>query len=242
MHGKTKCFSVMDNKSLSSRNKNLDTAVLSSNNNEINREFNQILKKVDDLKTSMNGLTSLIREVIERLDKLEKNSESLKVQSVLDECNTLEVFPIETAASLKEVESMIENNSAFKKNLITSLTQVTSADIKKTIRNILHYLITDEMAQKYSWLGQRHKAAYQNLQISKILTLVVQMRHQDITCEQISSVAAEWLKHAKQRAQRKSEKEKKCRKEETPPLSSNSSSDDSESDELNDECSSNDEH
>ncbi|XP_024893112.1 uncharacterized protein LOC112468236 [Temnothorax curvispinosus] len=181
MHGKTKCFSVMDKKSLSSRNKNLDTALLSSNNNEINREFNQILKKVDDLKTSMNanlnGLTSLIREVIERLDKLEKNSESLKVQSVLDECNTLEVFPIETAASLKEVESMIENNSAFKKNLITSLTQVTSADIKKTIRNILHYLITDEMAQKYSWLGQRHKAAFQNLQISKILTLVVQMRH-----------------------------------------------------------------
>ncbi|XP_071570421.1 uncharacterized protein [Temnothorax nylanderi] len=72
--------------------------------------------------------------------------------------------------------------------------------------------------------------------------VVVQMRHQDITCEQISSVAAEWLKHAKQRAQRKSEKEKKCRKEETPPLSSNSSSDNSESDELNDECSSNDEH
>ncbi|XP_077272559.1 uncharacterized protein LOC143903069 isoform X4 [Temnothorax americanus] len=61
------------------------------------------------------------------------------------------------------------------------------------------------------------------------IAVVVQMRHQDITCEQISSVAAEWLKHAKQRAQRKSEKEKKCRKEETPPLSSNSSSDDSES-------------
>ncbi|XP_071580299.1 uncharacterized protein [Temnothorax nylanderi] len=232
----------MDNKSLSSRNKNLDTAVLSSNNDEINHKIPQILRIVEDLKTSMNGLTSLIREVIKRLDNLEKNSESLKVQSVLDECNTLEVFPIETAASLKEVESMIENNSAFKKNLITSLTQVTSADIKKTIRNILHYLITDEMAQKYSWLGQRHKAAFQNLQISKILTLVVQMRHQDITCEQISSVAAEWLKHAKQRAQRKSEKEKKCRKEETPPLSSNSSSDNSESDELNDECSSNDEH
>lgn len=26
------------------------------------------------------------------------------------------------------------------------------------------------MAQQYSWLGQRHKAAFQNLQISKILT------------------------------------------------------------------------
>lgn len=66
----------------------------------------------------MNGLTSLIREIIQRLDILEKNSESSKVQSILDECNTLEVFPIATAASLKEVESIIENNSAFKKNLV----------------------------------------------------------------------------------------------------------------------------
>ncbi|XP_011685498.1 PREDICTED: transmembrane protein 26-like [Wasmannia auropunctata] len=35
--------------------------------------------------------------------------------------------------------------------------------------------------------------------------VVVKMRHQDITHEQISSVDAEWLKHAKQRTQRKSE-------------------------------------
>jgi len=174
----------------------------------------------------MNGLTSLIREIIERLDVLEKNSESLQMQSVLDEYNTLvEVFPIKTTDSLKEVETKIENNSAFKGKLVSfiniilskilnvilsetvilsfefylsenvilsftkvhkmilyilklisiclkikSLTQVTSTDIKKTIRNILHYLITDEMAQDYSWLGQRRKAAFQNLEISKILT------------------------------------------------------------------------
>lgn len=174
----------------------------------------------------MNGLTSLIREIIERLDVLEKNNESLQVQSVLDEYNTLvEVFPIKTTDSLKEVETKIENNSAFKGKLVSfiniilskilnvilsetvilsfefylsenvilsftkvhkmilyilklisiclkikSLTQVSSTDIKKTIRNILHYLITDEMAQDYSWLGQRRKAAFQNLEISKILT------------------------------------------------------------------------
>lgn len=174
----------------------------------------------------MNGLTSLIREIIERLDVLEKNSESLQVQSVLDEYNTLvDIFPIKTTDSLKEVETKIENNSAFKGKLVSfiniilskilnvilsetvilsfecylsenvilyftkvykmilyllkliliclkikSLTQVTSTDIKKTIRNILHYLITDEMAQDYSWLGQRRKAAFQNLEISKILT------------------------------------------------------------------------
>jgi len=166
------------------------------------------------MKVSINGITSLIREVIQRLDALEKNSVSLKMQSVLDEYNTLVgVFPIKTVASLKEVESKIENNSAFKEKLIISLTQVSSTDIKKTVRNILHYLITDEMAQQYSWLGQRHKAAFHNLQISKILTLVIKMRHQDTMYEQISSIAAEWLKHAKQRAQRKSEKGDKYRQE-----------------------------
>lgn len=64
----------------------------------------------------MNGLTSLIREIIERLDVLEKNSESLQVQSVLDEYNTLvEVFPIKTTDSLKEVKTKIENNCIQRK-------------------------------------------------------------------------------------------------------------------------------
>lgn len=48
-----------------------------------------------------------------------KNSESLKIQSILDEYNTfIELFPIETAATLKEVKSIIENNSAFKRKLV----------------------------------------------------------------------------------------------------------------------------
>lgn len=67
----------------------------------------------------MNSLTALIREVIQRLNILEKNSESSKVQSVLDEYNRfVEVFPIKTVANLKEVESTIENNSAFKGKLV----------------------------------------------------------------------------------------------------------------------------
>lgn len=83
---------------------------------EINR---QILRAVESLKISMNCLISLNREIIERLDTLEKN-ESFKVQSVLDEHNTLVgVFPIETAANLKEAESQIENNSAFKGKLVS---------------------------------------------------------------------------------------------------------------------------
>nr|XP_012217761.1 PREDICTED: uncharacterized SDCCAG3 family protein-like [Linepithema humile]XP_012217769.1 PREDICTED: uncharacterized SDCCAG3 family protein-like [Linepithema humile] len=220
------------NKTLSSnsRSQKLDISVLSSNNDkEMNQEIHQILKIVQNLKISMNGLTSLNREIIERLDVLEKNSESLQVQSVLDEHNTLvEVFPIKTANSLKEVETKIENNSAFKGKLVKSLTQVTSADIKKTIRNILHYLITDEMAQDYSWLGQRCKTAFQNLEISKILTLV-KIRHEDATYEQISSVVAEWLKHAKQRVQRKSQKEEKCRQKEPQITSGSDNSENNES-------------
>ena len=76
---------------------------------------------MENLRVSINGLTSLIREIIQRLDTLEKNSESLKVQSVLDEGNTLEDFPIATAASLKKVESIIESNCAFKKHLVKIL-------------------------------------------------------------------------------------------------------------------------
>ncbi|GAB1862402.1 hypothetical protein CAJAP_03481 [Camponotus japonicus] len=219
------------NKTLLSNSRSQKLDISSSNSDkEINHEIHQILKIVQSLKISMNGLTSLIREIIERLNVLEKNSESLQMQSVLDEYNTLvEVFPIKTTDSLKEVETKIENNSAFKGKLIKSLTQVTSTDIKKTIRNILHYLITDEMAQDYSWLGQRRKAAFQNLEISKILTLVVKMRHQDATYEQIYSISAEWLKHAKQRVQRKSHKEEKYRQKEHQITSS---SDDSENNET----------
>src|SRR5436190_24190346 len=39
---------------------------------EMNQEIHQILKIVQSLKISMNGLTSLNREIIERLDVLEK--------------------------------------------------------------------------------------------------------------------------------------------------------------------------
>lgn len=104
-------------------NKSFDVIITIS---EINHEIHQILRLVESLKVSMNGLTSLIREIIQRLDVLEKNNESLKVQSVLDECNTLGVFPIATAASLKEVESIIENNSAFKKNLVNFIFNIIS--------------------------------------------------------------------------------------------------------------------
>lgn len=102
-------------------NKIFDTIVeiVSNTITEIHREIHQILRTVENVKISMNGLISLTREIIQRLDILEKNSESLKVQSVLDEYNTLvEMFPIETTASLKEVESTIENNSAFKGKLV----------------------------------------------------------------------------------------------------------------------------
>lgn len=51
---------------------------------EINHGI-QILKAVESLKVSMNSLISLNREIIQRLDVLEKSSESLKVQSILDE-------------------------------------------------------------------------------------------------------------------------------------------------------------
>lgn len=109
---------IMDIKSLSSTGQKLDVVVLPSDNekskkkyniflrillpireqkflpifiiiSEINCEINQILRAVESMKISMNVLTSLIREVIQRLDALEKNSVSLKIQSVLDEDNTL---------------------------------------------------------------------------------------------------------------------------------------------------------
>lgn len=80
----------------------------------------QILRGIESLKVSMNGLTALVRESIQRLDTVEKNTESFRVQSVLDEYdNIVGIFPIKSAASLKEVETVIENNSTFKGTLVS---------------------------------------------------------------------------------------------------------------------------
>ncbi|KYQ49772.1 hypothetical protein ALC60_11148 [Trachymyrmex zeteki] len=102
----------------------------------INNDICQILKGVESLKTSINGITYLIREVIQRLDVLEKKSElSLKVQSTVEEYNSLvSIFPIQTIASLKEVETKIKNNSIFKTKLVNFiLFYLLNAHLKKYI-------------------------------------------------------------------------------------------------------------
>lgn len=82
----------------------------------------------------MNGLHSLIREVIQRLNALEQ-SESLKMLSTLDEHDTLVgFFPIQSAISLKEAEDTIENNSVFKGKLASFIFKYYFINCKIHIR------------------------------------------------------------------------------------------------------------
>ncbi|CAL1671922.1 unnamed protein product [Lasius platythorax] len=77
-------------------------------------------------------------------------------------------LPIETDQQLKQVEQYLENQANFN----TSVTQALRIGGKHSyefIKRNLSQLLSNQLAEKYSWLGKKHKRKFCELKLSEML-------------------------------------------------------------------------
>jgi len=77
------------------------------------------------------------------------------------------------------------------------------------IRNILKKMLTNPLAQQFSWAGRKNKHSFKDLKLANIITQAVRAVHRQITDAEIANSISKWLSQGTLRFQRESNSKKK---------------------------------
>ncbi|GAB1865731.1 hypothetical protein CAJAP_06810 [Camponotus japonicus] len=70
------------------------------------------------------------------------------------------------------------------------------------IRNILRKIITNTLAQDFSWAGRKTKRCFKDLSLTKIIIQAVRTMYGSVTDNEIAESISKWLTQASLRTQR----------------------------------------
>ncbi|KMQ82446.1 hypothetical protein RF55_22962, partial [Lasius niger] len=85
---------------------------------------------------------------------------------------------------------------------ITILKLVGGNNPHVMIRNMLKKLLTNSLAQQFSWAGKKAKCSFKDLKLANVIIQAVRTVHNQITDTEISNSIAKWLTQGTLRAQR----------------------------------------
>ncbi|XP_029671988.1 uncharacterized protein LOC115240776 [Formica exsecta] len=117
-------------------------------------------------------------------------------------------LPLETIAALKHLEELLKDRS-FADKMVNTLKQVGGVNVFNIIPNILQKLLSDQLAESFSYLGHRNKRNFSALHLCSILKRVVRIHKPESSDKQIAEITSSWLVHAKWRQQRAQTKMRK---------------------------------
>ncbi|XP_018362902.1 PREDICTED: uncharacterized protein LOC108761063, partial [Trachymyrmex cornetzi] len=122
-------------------------------------------------------------------------------------------FPLKNVNELNVVEEYLEEKNNTNK-LVKELSKIGGVTYKHTINRIMFSLFSNEVAEKYSWIGFKGKNKFSLLHISEAIIRAVQKTHSSITLSDIETVIKAWLVKAKFRNAKKAKESNKKQQEE----------------------------
>ncbi|KMQ84781.1 hypothetical protein RF55_17133 [Lasius niger] len=117
-------------------------------------------------------------------------------------------LPLKNENELRAVEIKLGNNTSYRNEMIKQLARLTGQDVKHSCLCLMRQIISNEVAVLFSWHGAKKKESFSKLNLCQVILSVIRNAHASVKDEQISSPIKIWLAHAKERMDRKREKER----------------------------------
>ncbi|XP_036146907.1 uncharacterized protein LOC105840320 [Monomorium pharaonis] len=109
------------------------------------------------------------------------------------------MLPFETEQQLEEVEQFLKNKDNFK----TSVAQASRIGGKHSyefIKRNLSKLLSNKLAEGYSWLGKKHKKKFYELKLAEMLIAAGEAYNETFTKKDLEEAIKKWLRRAKERS------------------------------------------
>ncbi|XP_070168191.1 uncharacterized protein [Polyergus mexicanus] len=185
-------------------NINDDVNSMLSTNNMPNVNYEQrmenfqrfVVRKLINLELKVNNVKSCQQAL---LDKLSLTSIFEMEQREID---IFEDLPLKDENSLQLMETKLKNDLSYRNQMIKQLVRLTCDNMKTSCLRVIKSILSNNLAEKYSWYGAKKKQNFSKLDICKIIMNVIRKSHTNVTDEQIAAPIKIWLAHAKERMER----------------------------------------
>ncbi|XP_071652693.1 uncharacterized protein [Temnothorax longispinosus] len=149
------------------------------------RKLNSISYKLDIMENRFNMLEEKIQFSCHDFDS--------------QECDIH--FPISTVTELISFEDQLQEIK-FRDTVLNVFKLVGRVDAHAMIQNIMKKVMTDTLAQNFSWTGKRNKRSFKDLNFSKMIIQAVRVKYNGLTDNDIAEYTSKWLSQATVRVQR----------------------------------------
>ncbi|EFN61593.1 hypothetical protein EAG_00686 [Camponotus floridanus] len=183
-----------------------------NNNVESNNEIyiSETLNDLNDtnqldeqISLQQNILTSCRRDI--QTIKKTINSVYLLVLDMSNEAprdatNNLALnLPITSEKELKDFEILLKEDAAARSQYKKMIKNIGGTTFQKHVRNALTATLTDQMAYKMSWTGQKNSLMVKEMKIMDLIIETIINSRLDSTIDKIQAVIKSWLQHADDR-------------------------------------------
>ncbi|XP_064461844.1 uncharacterized protein LOC135372052 isoform X2 [Ornithodoros turicata] len=110
--------------------------------------------------------------------------------------------PFSRIEDFEQFESTL--TPALEKQFVQELTLLGGATPKAAVKRILEYVMTDQVAEKYSWEGRKGKNVFRDLRLPNIMMRAVHAQKQLSKCTNydLEKATKDWLRHSADRLKR----------------------------------------
>ncbi|XP_039308994.1 uncharacterized protein LOC120358535 [Solenopsis invicta] len=154
-------------------------------------KFLQINAKI---KHKLNGIINLLENKGgDKADPVEQNNNNL-----------LPDFPLTTIQELNHFNEQLMQNDV-QRQFVKKMSNIGGDTVSKTVRNVMSQTITDELAQIYTWTGQKNRLALKKTKISDVIIEAI-MISINTTMAEVEGYMKEWVRRASDRIRSLSKK------------------------------------
>ncbi|KAM7295444.1 uncharacterized protein ISCGN_024944 [Ixodes scapularis] len=139
-------------------------------------------------------MLSLLSEIHAMQQRNVEMLRSVINSSPAEVASTLVAGPFKTCGELRAFDTTLvgDRKAAFAKELQS----LQGSNVGSTTRKIMAYLMTDEVASLFSWLGRKGKAKFCELNMASAIVHVVKKCHSLGANLEVEETMKAWLRHA----------------------------------------------
>ncbi|XP_067216792.1 uncharacterized protein [Linepithema humile] len=201
--------------------KTVDVASTSQENNTQNCEMTKKLIYIIALEEENIKKSNAILQEMKEIRKIMINFSAKKYdptvqsleESMVNETNLNDLFPLNDSDELQAIEEKLEN-SAFKNDVMTLFAKRGGRNAYKITTNILSKAFTNKFACEFSYFGKQKKKALSKFKITKCIIETVMKCDRNIKEDELQRKIGNWLANAPQRVLRERIKKEKKKDEE----------------------------
>lgn len=166
----------------------------------------KIISIIEDIKGQVRFNTKLLQNILAKVEV---------AAPVAETDQTLDIgidFPLKTLNNLDALEEQLED-SGIVRALLPNLTAIGGDSLQSSVRRLLSFLMTNDLAQQINWKGKGKKRGFSALKLKPIVLKAVRKNRfcAQATEADVEKVIKDWLRYSADRdggRKRRAEKKK----------------------------------